>query len=363
LKPLIFQHTIIDLRTLGTKNDVCLAGDINGNGRLDVLIVGKYGENNLLWYENPGLVEPGALWRRHAVGTAHTEAGGLLLDVNGSGRLDLIVGDPMDTPPGYGNTKLYWFECPADPTQRWRPHVITDRFRKYHDQAVGDVDGDGEVEIVFASQGAQVVGYFDIPADPGTSPWPESCLHIIAEATHVEGLCVADLDGDGEAEVLAGPNILKRDGNGTWARAVLPVQLDPRTCVAVGDLTGDGHLDIVLSEGELDQARVFWLRGPGWEPTLLGEGFFHAHSLEVADMDGNGQLDIFVGEMGLNGYAKPREVIFRNQGGGEFVMEVVGHYATHGAKVADLTGNGLPDIIGKPYDSGSDQVDLLINRS
>jgi hypothetical protein len=363
LKPLVFQHAIIDLRTPGTKNDVCLTGDINGNGRLDVLVVGKYGEGNLVWYENPGLVEPGALWRRHAVGTAHTEAGGVLVDVNGSGRLDLIVGDPLDHPPGYGNTKLYWFECPPDPTGRWTPHVITDQFVKYHDQAVGDVDGDGEMEIVFASQGAQVVGYFDLPADLSASPWPEACLHVIAQEAHVEGLAVADLDGDGEAEILAGPHIFKRDADGVWTRTSLPVELDARTCVAVGDLTGDGQLDIVLSEGELDRARVLWLRGPGWEPTVLGEGFFHAHSLEVADMDGNGRLDIFVGEMGLNGYATPREVIFRNQGEGQFAMEVVGHYATHGAKVADLSGNGLPDIIGKPYDSGSDQVDLLINRS
>ena len=80
-------------------------------------------------------------------------------------------------------------------------------------------------------------------------------------------------------------------------------------------------------------------------------------------MDGDGLLDIFVGEMGLRGYATPREVVFRNQGGGRFQMEVVGHLATHGAKVADLTGNGLPDIVGKPYDSGHDQVDLLINRT
>jgi hypothetical protein len=363
MEPLVFQHAIVDPRTPGTKNDVCLTGDLNGNGRLDILIVGKYGEGNLVWYENPGLVGPHSLWRRHVVGTAHTEAGGVLLDVNGSGRLDLVVGDPLDQPPGYTNTRLYWFECPTDPTQRWQPHVITDQFRKYHDQAVGDVDGDGEVEIVFASQGEQVVGYFDIPADPSASPWPEAYLHLVAEDTHVEGLAVADLDGDGENEILAGPNIFKRGTDEKWARTVLPVELDPRTCVAVGDLTGNGHLDIVLSEGELDRARVIWLRGPNWEPALLGEKFYHAHSLEVADMDGNGRLDIFVGEMGLNGYATPREVIFRNQGNGRFVMEVVGHYATHGAKVADLTGNGLLDIVGKPYDAGSDQVDLLINCS
>jgi hypothetical protein len=105
------------------------------------------------------------------------------------------------------------------------------------------------------------------------------------------------------------------------------------------------------------------LKNPGWEPALLGDDFFHPHSLEVVDFDGNGMLDIFVGEMGLGGYPKAREVVFLNQGGGRFEMEVVGHLPTHGAKVGDMTGNGLPDIIGKPYDCGRDQVDLLINSS
>lgn len=359
-KPLIFKHQIIDSNTTGTKNDVCLVGDINGDGRNDIVVGSKYGENSLVWYENP-------TWKRHIIGTAHLEAGGMLVDITGNGKLDIVAGAPMDSGgpyiTGYTNTGLFWYECPEDPSQRWRSYTITSNFRKYHDQAAGDVDGDGETEIVFASQGAKVLAYFDIPADPRVSPWPDDHFHIIAENLSVEGVRIADVDGDGENEIIAGPNIFKRNADGTWKRTELLSDIDPRTCIAVGDLDGDGKLDIVLTEGESYPAKVVWLKNPGWEVTLLGDDFFHPHSLEVADFDGNGLLDIFVGEMGLGGYAKSREVVYRNQGGGQFKMEVVAHYATHGAKVADMTGNGLPDIVGKPYDSGSDQVDLLINNT
>ncbi len=359
-KPLVFKHRIIDSNPLGTKHDVCLVGDINGDGRDDIVVASKYGESNLVWYENP-------TWERHIIGTTHLEAGGILVDVNGNGKLDIIAGAPMDSAgayiTGYTNTGLFWFECPEDPRQRWKSYTITSNFCKYHDQAAGDIDEDGEIEIVFASQGAKVLAYFDIPADPRVSPWPDDHCHIIAENLSVEGVYIADIDGDGKNEVIAGPNIFKRNADGTWTRTELLSDIDPRTCVAVGDLDGDGKLDIVLSEGESYPARVVWLKNPGWEPTLLGDNFFHPHSLEVADFDGNGLLDIFVGEMGLGGYATAREVVFRNQGGGKFKMEVVGHLPTHGAKVADITGNGLPDIIGKPYDAGRDQVDLLINCS
>jgi hypothetical protein len=353
-RPLVFEHHIIDPATLGTKNDVCLIGDISGDGRNDIVIAAKYGENNLVWYENP-------TWERHVIGSTHVEAGGVLVDITGNGTLDIVLGNPADKPTGYTNNELYWYERPEDPRQRWKGHVITDKFRKYHDQAAGDVDGDGAVEIVFASQGAKVLAYFDIPAEPQAAPWPDESLHLIAEDLEVEGIRIADLDGDGANEIVAGPNIFKQSADGSWARTELVPDLDPRTCVAVGDLTGDGRPDVVLSEGERDRAKLLWLRNPGWEPTLLADDFYHPHSLEVADFDGSGLPDIFVGEMGLKGHATPREVVFRNGGGGYFEPEVVGHLPTHCARAADMTGSGLPDIVGKPYDAGRDQVDLLIN--
>ena len=355
--PLVFEHRIIDPHPTGTKNDVCLVGDITGSGLPDIVIGSKYGEDNLVWYENPS-------WRRHVIGTTHLEAGGVLIDITGNGKFDLVAGNPMDKPPGFTNNELYWWECPEDPREEpWPAYTITGDFRKYHDQDVGDVDGDGRPEIVFASQGAGVLAYYDIPADPRQSPWPRECLHVICDDRSLEGTKVCDIDGDGRCEVIAGTFIYKFDDDGNWLCTPLPMELDPRTLTAVGDLTGDGRPDIVLSEGELDSGRIVWFEAPDWKPHVLAEGFFHPHSLEVADFDGSGRLDVFVGEMGLKGFATPREVVFRNQGGGRFTPVVVGHLPTHAARIVDLNGNGLPDIVGKPYDAGRDQVDLLLNRT
>jgi len=133
---------VIDPDPPGSEHDITLIADINGDGRPEIVIGGKKGPPNLFWYENPS-------WTRHDMAAApQLEAGGVMVDITGNGRLDIVAGQQ------YNQELLHWFENPDDPTGPWPVHVIDDRFMKYHDQAVGDVDGDGELEILTLSQQA-----------------------------------------------------------------------------------------------------------------------------------------------------------------------------------------------------------------
>ena len=134
--------------------------------------------------------------------------------------------------------EMYWFENPADPTGLWTNRVIENRFNKYHDQTVGDLDG--EPEILFASQKSGIVAYYDIPDDPTQEPWPSKAFHLISEGMpDVEGLVIVDIDGNGKNEVFAGPNIFRNDAGGTWSRQAFAEDYR-MTQVAVADLDGDG---------------------------------------------------------------------------------------------------------------------------
>ncbi|MFQ6130760.1 MAG: FG-GAP repeat domain-containing protein [Armatimonadota bacterium] len=348
-----FRHQVIDPDPPGSEHDVTLIADLNGDGQNDIIIGGKRGDVNLFWYENPS-------WRRHDMASApNLEAGGVMLDVNGDGRLDVIAGQQI------GGRELFWFECPDDPTQPWTKHVITDRYQKYHDQAVGDVDGDGEPEVVFLSQRSGILAYYDIPPDPRVSPWPEELCHIVAEGMiEVEGLRILDLDGDGRNEIVAGPNIF-RPGDApaaAWQKQSF-AQDFVQARVAVADLDGDGRLEIVLAEGESHPGRLAWCAPPDWEPRVLRDDLFHPHSLEIADFNADGLPDIFAAEMGLGRNDDPQMMVFLNQGGGEFTEVIFQRgIPTHEAKVGDITGDGKPDIVGKPYQPER-HIDLWINES
>lgn len=333
-----FRHEVIDPNPPGAEHDVTLIVDVNGNGRNDIIIGGKQGDPHVFWYENP-------TWKRHdMVFGPDLEAGGVVIDVNRDGRPDVVVGQQ-----GRGK-ELYWFENPEDPTKLWPKHLITSQFERYHDQAVGDIDGDGEPEILISSQNVGVIAYFDIPEDPTVSPWPDECCHILAtDMPRTEGLCVVDIDGHNE--LIVGPNIFWPTGDpaNPWRRESFAPDL-VMTRVAVADLNGDGKLEIVLCEGESHPGKLLWVQPGSWERHILREDLFHPHSLEIADFDGDGKPDIFVAEMGLGRNEDPKMIIYHNQGGGDFREVIIQRgVATHESKVGDLTGNGKPDIVGKPY--------------
>jgi hypothetical protein len=388
-----FRHEQIDANPPCDHLGFCLTTDLTGNGRPDV-IVGGHGpfgreaitqddpllrrarslverqfrpvhetQTKLFWYENPG-------WERHKISSDPTlklDVAGTLHDVTGNGWLDIVSGE------GLNDHNIYWFEQPADPREEWTAHNVTDAFEKYHDVGFGDVDGDGDDELVGLSQESETVFYYNIPDDPYQEPWPESHLHVVDDDIRVEGLELVDVNNDGETEILAGTNVYHQPQgeDGQWTRESVATGWDDNR-VAVADLNGDGDLELVYSEGDSPAlgsrlGRLAWFDHDGdeWTGTFLHEKLSNPHSLQVGDFTGSGTIDIYVAEMGISGNEDPTHYLFVNDGSGEFDEQVVGHgVATHEAKAVDLNGDGHLDVVGKSYAPTPDDahVDVWYNE-
>jgi len=333
-----------------SERTTCVVGDLDGDGVPEIVIGARAPRGELYWLDRTTRGE----WEHHLLDDTfeRIEAGGALVDLDGDGDLDLIAGDDSR-----GN-RLYWWECPDDPTQPWtRREIFRMPGNQTHDQTAADIDGDGRLEVYFWNQRSDMLFYVPVPDDPRVSPWPG--VRPVATGVREEGLAIADVDGDGHLELIAGQSWYRLLPNGRWERHIFAEgYVSPR--VVAADFDGDGRSEIALAEGDASlQGResgraVFFRAGADpealWEADLLHDRLLDPHSLQVADFDGDGWPDLFVGEMGLpsgDDPHPPAQRIFLNCDGRLEEHIVDRGLGTHESKVIEL--DGRLGIVGKPY--------------
>ena len=222
-------------------------------------------------------------------------------------------------------------------------------------------------------------------ASAGESP-KFAAPRLVADVTtsaFLQEVGAADVTGDGNADVVvtridpAGDQvepitILAGDGKGRFSDRTaqilggsVPQTLWSRRTL-FGDFNGDGRQDVFIANTGSDKPPF-----PGFPNTLLlsspGGKLVDAsanlprepdftHSAGVGDVDGNGTLDIYAGNVetsGAGGTPVPPEVLL-NDGSGHFAVEVGGlpadmtrPFAPHydGSALVDVTGDGRPDLV------------------
>jgi hypothetical protein len=339
--------------------------DVDKDGRQDFILGFRQAAPALVWYRN---TKRG--WARQVIEPEFltVEAGGAACDIDGDGDPDVIFGGDWQS------SKVWWWENPYPRFDKpWVRHEIKSTGgTQQHDQIVGDFDGDGKPDLAFWNQGAKALYWTRIPKNPKTGPWPYARIF----SGSGEGMAKGDVDGDGREDLLAGGRWFKYNGGERFAAyAIDPGQDRPR--MAAGDLNRDGRLDVVMVSGD-GVGRLKWYEYKG-DPKkaedwighdLLGKDVIHGHTLAVADVNGDGALDIFCGEMAKWTESAPKPDhpdakiwVLLGDGRGNFTKtEVATGYGIHEGRLADFNGDGRPDILDKPYNWDVPRIDLWLNE-
>ncbi|MEM9038036.1 MAG: FG-GAP-like repeat-containing protein, partial [Actinomycetota bacterium] len=331
--------------------------DVDGDGIDDFVLGGRRGEGPaLLWFTIDAgewvvrTIEPDEL---------RLEAGGTSADIDGDGDLDFVVGEDSQ------GDSLYWWENPAPNfEQRWTRRVVkSGGGNQHHDQVFGDVDGDGDQELVFWNQNnGRRLFLADIPEDPRTTqPW--NAVEIFQPPSVSEGLWIADIDLDGVDDIVGGGYWFRHE-TGTDFTA-FPIDASyPRSQVSVGQLIEGGRPEVVLDSGDfLGPLNLYEWDGSTWVSTTLEDESRHGHSSDVRDVNGDGRLDILTGEMGIEGVTDPRTRVFYGDGTGFFTEQLIETgRAIHDSEFGDFDGDGWVDIVGKPFAFGVPLLDVWMNQ-
>jgi len=303
-------------------------------------------------------------------------------DLDGDGKSDLAVAnyDSDDVSVLWGNGDGTF--TPADTTFS----VGSALFESPVAIAIADINGDGKLDIITANEFADTVTVFLNQGGRTFAAAKES-----PTGTSPEAIAVGDFNGDGKFDA-ATPNsqddtvtVLLSNGDGTFSiPSVIPVGTDPWALVAV-DLNHDGILDLVVanSSGGADGiGSLTVLKGLG--NGGLGNGTFECvagtdascATPEITSSTFNDPVAIAVGQgpTDLNGDGNPDLVVVNDLnyslsvllGNGDLTFQdavalnLSADSMPEGAVVADLNGDGIPDIASSA--SLQDKVTVFVGQ-
>ncbi len=350
-----------------------LIADLNNDGLNDIILTCRKVAPAAIWYQR---TIKG--WQRHVIDSAMitVEAGGAVYDIDNDGDQDLVFGGD------YQSKEVWWWENPYPKIdQIWTRHIIkNDGKTQHHDQAIGKFEHNNNTQVVFWNQNAKTLFLAEVPADPKQSPWKYKAIYTAnpgdeKHGSYVEGLAKGDVDGDGYDDIIAGNNWLKYDVATNSFKAIKYADAAGR--VAAGKFKAGKALQIIVSPGDGEGiAKLYECVGDPETSTdwighdLIGRKLIHGHSLQIADINGDGNLDIFVAEMAkwtehMKGPNNPNAEAFILYGDGKGNFNKICFqtgYDFHETQIADLDGDGDMDILYKPYNLNTPRIDVWLQN-
>src|SRR5918996_466046 len=288
-------------------------------------------------------------------------------DVTGDGRTDVVMTTGYYFDPA--NDYRLWVFAQTDSGALSAPvSYSTGQTRRPKSVAVGDISGDGRLDVAGVGWGTNTVSVLLNDGAGGL----QAPVEYAARHAGYEDLEVGDVTGDGRHDlvVMSGqtysvPNVsvlAQQAAGGFGAPAEYRVDTNLEgpfntNGIAIGELSGDDRLDVVASlGGNRPGSRIAFFNQT--EEGTLAEPIVYAsydipEPVEVGDVDRDGRPDVVTLHGGWNRagvYAQ--HVVGGVNGEDLYPIPYASHYESHGLALGDVSGDGRPDVALADYNHG-----------
>jgi len=366
-------RTLFEHFTLDPVRGQMTIGDIDNDGINDIIKKGDPGHEPLVWFK----------WSRNDAPRKYILSRDLplrcdrvdLCDMDLDGDLDLVAGRSV----GMGVDEEYfigWIENPLPQIfpgtpDSWQYHTVAKHEGYIKDIKAVDFDRNGKPDIVTRAHERTVIHFQESPMN-----WPE---RVVLQHESHEGMDVADLDSDGDPDIIlngfwfetpgevTGETYTKHIIDSLWFTPVDSSWRDNNTCVRVADIIGgNGFPEILISHSELPGYPISMytvssiddLRKDAWTEIRIAEQYDFCQTLDAGDVDHDGDLDILAAKF----KREPDQVAWANSP--PYPVSVFANLSPDGMKWKETVLNDSGIYAGILGDIGSDgDLDIAGSRS
>ena len=323
--------------------------DVDGDGDMDV-VGAAFWWDRVTWWENTA--GDGSVWTEHAISTTFDVAWDVnAIDLDQDGDMDVLA-------TGSSGGGLTWWENTNGDGSAWTDHPIVSGAAIIEYCDAGDVDGDGDLDVAYSNRTSGRMYFMENTSGDALAWTSHQAGDGLAD---VQGLDLADVDGDGDLDMMVGSRDGDRlewrenaDGLGTsWISHIVATNYDQPKQIVCVDMDGDGDMDAITPARDGDE--VAWFEnvdgiGTVWSKQTVVGSLNDPYAADVLDMDMDGDQDVVVVSATTD-----LVVYYENalSSGGGWIAHQIDNSFAGGASVhlGDLDGDGDPDIIGAAGDA------------
>jgi hypothetical protein len=266
------------------------AMDLDGDGDMDVLSA-SINDNKIAWYENTD--GAGTFGAQNVISTDANKATSVYsTDLDGDGDMDVLSSS-------FSDNKIAWYE--NDGTGNFGSQIVISTAASGASSVYAtDMDGDGDMDVLSASWTDNKIAWYENTDGAGTF----GAQNVISTvAMNASSVYATDMDGDGDMDVVSASNrddkiawYENTDGDGTFgAQQVISTAALSTRSVYATDLDGDGDMD-VLSASYADN-KIAWYENTDGDGTfgaqqVISTAALGAISVYATDIDGDGDMDV-----------------------------------------------------------------------